>query len=81
MSLGSWEGLDGARAGRLSEASNKGVEWSSSEERFSKVALEPSPSSCSERGSYWEELDFPWEEDMARAERARERGHAAGKRK
>lgn len=52
MSLGSWEGLDGARPGRLSEASNKGAEWSSSEERLSRVALKPLPSSCSERGAY-----------------------------
>lgn len=65
MSLGSWEGLDGARVGWLSEASSKGIEWSSAERRFSKVALEPSPSSCSERGAYWEELGFALE-DMAR---------------
>lgn len=79
MSLGSWEGLDGARAGRLSEASSKGAEWSlSEEERFSGVALEPSLLSCSERGAYLEELDFALEENMARggqrggrAERAR----------
>ena len=71
MILGSWEGLDVVWAGRLSKASNKGAEWSSSEECFSRVALEPSPSSCSERGAYWEELDFAFEEDMAVKEKSR----------
>lgn len=67
MSLGSWEGLDGARAGRLSEASSRGAEWSSSEEdRFSGVALELPPLSCRARGAYWEELDVVLEENMAR---------------
>lgn len=72
MSWGSWEGLDGARARGLSEAFSKGAEWSSSEkERFSRAALEPSSSSCSERGVYWEELGFSWEVDMSRVVEAR----------
>lgn len=72
MSLGSGEGLDRARAGRLSEDSSKGAEWSSSEEgeRFSTapIAMESSPSSRSATGAYWDELDFALlEENMARA--------------
>jgi len=72
MSLGNWKGLDGARALRLSEASSKGAEWSSSDECFSRVVLEEtSPSSCSDMGAYWEELDFALEENMARWSRRR----------
>lgn len=51
----------------MSEPFSKGAEWSSSEkERFSRAALEPSPSSCSERGAYWEQLGFALEVDMSR---------------
>lgn len=68
MSLGSWEGLDDVRAGRLSEDSSEGAEWSSSEEeRFPRLAQESPPSSWSARGAYWDEMDSALEENMVRA--------------
>ena len=63
MSVGSGEGLDGARAERLSDATSEEEEeeWSSSEECFSGVAIESSPSACSARGAYSEEpYRFLW---------------------
>lgn len=68
MSLGSWEGLDGARAERLSEASSEEEEWSSSEkECFSGVSIESSPSACSARSAYSEELFLSLEKNMSMA--------------
>ena len=70
MSLGSWEGLDGARAERLSEASSEEEEeeWSSSEkECFSGVSIEYSPSACSARSAYSEELSLALEKNMSLA--------------
>lgn len=76
MNLPSREGLDGTRTGSFSEASNIEAEGSSSEGEegeegeeghcLSEGALEPSPSSCSARGVYWEEATFALEEYMAR---------------
>ena len=69
MSLGSWEGLDGARAARLSEASSEEEEeWSSSEkEWFSGVSVESSPLACSARSAYSEELSLSLEKNMSMA--------------
>ena len=69
MSLGSWEALDGARAERLSEASSEEEEeWSSSEkECFSGVSIESSPSACSARSAYSEELSLALEKNMSMA--------------
>ena len=71
MSLGSWEGLDGARAERLSEASSEEEEeeeWSSSEkECFSGISIESSPSACSARSAYSEELSLALEKNMSLA--------------
>ena len=70
MSLGSWEGLDGARAERLCEASSEEEEeeWSSSEkECFLGVSIESSPSACSARSAYSEELSLSLEKNMSMA--------------
>ena len=67
MSLGSWEGLDGAKAERLSEAAREEEEeWSSSEKECpAGVAIESSPSACSARGAYSEELSLSLEKNMS----------------
>lgn len=62
MSLGGWEGLDGARAERLSEATSE-----EEEERFSGVAIESSSSACSARSAYSEELPLSLEKNMSMA--------------
>ena len=62
MSLGSWEGLDGARAERLSEATSE-----EEEECFSGVSIESSPSACSARGTYSEKLSLALEKNMSMA--------------
>jgi hypothetical protein len=56
MSFGHWEGL--GEVGRLSEAASRGKSSSASEERFSRLMFESSPSSCGARGAYFEELDL-----------------------
>ena len=58
MSLGNWEGLDGARVERLSEAISEEEEW------FSGVAIESSTSGCSARSAYSEELPLSLEKNM-----------------
>ena len=54
--------LDGARAERLSEATSE-----EEEEWFSGVAIESSPSACSLRSAYSEELSLSLEKNMSMA--------------
>lgn len=63
--------------GTLSEASNKGIDWSSSsedeEERISMVASRSSLCSCRASGTYLVEVGFALDENMARNVRGRTR--------